>query len=54
MQEEVLHWLENMIARGGSNYLLVAKNPYVMRAMHGARAEKFLDRLRIIWENNPL
>jgi len=54
MQDEVLHWLENMIAVGGTNYLWVAKNPYLMRVMRGAPAERLLDQLRAIWATQAL
>jgi hypothetical protein len=32
----------------------VAKNPYLMQVMQGARAEEFLDRLRVVWETQAL
>jgi len=54
MQDEVLGWLANAIAMGSTNYLFVAKNPYLMQVMHGARAEEFLDRLRVVWETQAL
>jgi len=39
------------VAMGSTNYPIVANNPYTMRVMRGAPAERFLNRLRVIWED---
>jgi hypothetical protein len=54
IEDEVLGWLANAMAMGSTNYLMVAKNPYLMRVMRGARAEEFLNRLRVVWETQAL
>jgi tetratricopeptide (TPR) repeat protein len=54
MQDEVLAWLANAIAVGSTNYLFVAKNPYLVQVLRGPRAEEFLDRFRVLWETQEL
>jgi eukaryotic-like serine/threonine-protein kinase len=54
MQEQALGCLSNVISAGSANYPFIAKNPCLMRIMHGARAEEFLDRLRTLWETQEI
>jgi hypothetical protein len=54
MLDEVLHWLENAIATGSTNYPHVANNPYMTRVLRGPRAEELLHRLHLMWQTQAL